>query len=153
MKLEDRYDSLIAWYAQVYGRNPKQVKRQVRMESSFNPRATSSVGACGLGQFMPPTFQEWFPKVFGAIVGDIFDPEQSIGCLCAYMHYLEKRFLTLDLALAAYNYGEGHIARLMVSEPPGERLQHLPAETSAYVAKGMSYDSEQLSLATSPQIG
>lgn len=76
MKAEDRYDSLIVWYSLKYGRDPRQVKRQLRTESNFNPEAVNSAsGAIGLAQFIFKTPRE---DVIAYAAGFI-DGEGSMG--------------------------------------------------------------------------
>lgn len=135
MDATDRYDSLIRWYASLYSRNPQQVKRQLRMESNFNPRAMSGAGAKGLAQFMDATWREW---------GDGADPynaEASIKASCRYMAHLEQQLGHLDLALAAYNWGPGNVKLIRNA---ADWRKHLPAETRAYVERGMGFDVEKL---------
>lgn len=74
-------------------------------ESQGNPNATSPVGAAGLFQFMPAT-----AKDFGI---DPYDPAQSANAAAKYLARLYKRFGSWELALRAYNAGEGNISRFV----------------------------------------
>ena len=59
MKKDDRYDSLIKFYAEEAGFNGKdwlRFKAQIRAESNFDPDVISPVGAKGLAQFMDATW-------------------------------------------------------------------------------------------------
>ena len=136
MKSEDRFDSLIRFYAEKCGRDPRQVKRQIRQESNFDHCAVSGAGAQGLMQFMLPTWKE-----FGG--GDPTDALRSIQRGCLYMERLEKRYGSLAHALAAYNWGMGHLDRLLVVHEEDWQL-HLPVETRAYVKACMNYEGEIL---------
>jgi hypothetical protein len=71
-------------------------------ESGGNPRAVSSAGAMGAYQMMPKTASR-----FG--VSNPFDPEQSRRGASEYLTFLYKRYKDPDLAIAAYNAGEGRI--------------------------------------------
>lgn len=78
----------------------------IATESSFNPKATSPVGAQGLGQLMPPT-----AKDMG--VQDAYDPEQNIAGTAKYLAWLghwwkadERRWA---LSLASYLAGVGTV--------------------------------------------
>ena len=89
-------------------------------ESGFDPHAVSPAGAVGLMQLMPATAQR-----FG--VQDRLDPEQNLRGGAAYLAWLLTHFdQDLDLALAAYNAGEGAVHRHGNRIPPY-------AETQAYV--------------------
>lgn len=125
MDANAKYDSLIRFYAETFGRDPRQVKRQLWVESRLDPRAQSPVGARGLAQFMPATWSEWGH-------GDIENPEEAIRACCRYMQRLEEHFGTLELALAAYNWGWGHVERVL-AQHASAWVGHLPAETHRYV--------------------
>lgn len=148
---ESRYDSLIAFYALKWGRDPKQVKRQMRMESAFNPRAKNTgSGAMGLLQFMPRTWEEWCdgtagiqPPQVGVQPRSAYNPEENLNAGCAYMAALEKQFGRLDYALAAYNFGPGNVGKVLRSWGAAW-MAHLPAETKNYVIRGMGYSEESL---------
>jgi soluble lytic murein transglycosylase-like protein len=76
---------------------------QLRQESGFDPHARSSAGAQGIAQFMPATAR-------GMGLRDPFDPEQAIPAQAKLMARLLRRFGSVQLALAAYNAGEGNVA-------------------------------------------
>lgn len=92
----------------------------VRVESydadptTDDARAVSSKGARGLYQIMPDTW-EWFaPKVPGVDVSKPFDPTGNEKVGKAYLAYLLDRFGGRpELALAAYNWGEGKLQKLI----------------------------------------
>src|SRR6266576_3871758 len=140
VKFEDRYDSLIIFWANRYGRDPKQVKRQIRIESGFDSMAVSPEGAQGLMQFMVDTWNDQTSP--GA---SPFNPEANIMVGCKYMRWLEESLGSLRLALAAYNWGIGHVrtVREQILGPGQEDkiLEHAPMETRAYVLKCMEYKS------------
>lgn len=133
MNADQRYDSLIRFYAEKYQRDARQVKCQIRAESGFNPRAQSPVGAKGLMQFMDPTWAEIAPGQ------DVFNPEAAIEAGCKYMAALQKQAGSLPLALAAYNWGIGHVLKIKTDD--NWRAQ-LPPETSAYLAKCLQFNLE-----------
>ncbi len=58
MNAEDRYDSLFQFYAGQKAIDWLLLKAQVKRESAFDPNARSPVGAVGLAQFMPATWDE-----------------------------------------------------------------------------------------------
>lgn len=95
--------------------------RQIKQESNFNPNAVNArSGAKGLGQFVDATWGEWGG---GA---DVFDPLANIDAMGRYMRWLYDRHGSWRLALAAYNWGTGNVAR--------KGMGRAPAETRAYVA-------------------
>jgi soluble lytic murein transglycosylase-like protein len=124
MQADDRYDSLLQWYGQRSGVDWRLLKAQVRAESNFNPLATSKAGAKGLAQFMQAA---WHDHGAG---GDPFNPEHSIAAQARYMRELLALFQgNRRLALAAYNWGPGHVRQ--------SPLIGWPAETTAYVKRIM----------------
>lgn len=95
----------------------------IHVESGFNPRARSAKGAIGLMQVMPPTGARY------GVLADLADPVKNIGVGARYLRDLLDLFKgDTELALAAYNAGEGAVLRHGLSIPPY-------AETQAYVVK------------------
>lgn len=104
-KLESKYSPLIEKYAQKYDVNADVAKAMTRVESGFNPNATSKCGAMGLMQLMPDT-----AKSMG--VKNPYDPEQNIEGGIKYLSKLLKRYGgDYRRAVAAYNGGMGNIER------------------------------------------
>jgi transglycosylase-like protein with SLT domain len=88
-----------------YNISPRLVEAIIRVESDFNPRARSPLGARGLMQIMPGT-----AMLFGA--RDAYDPRQNITAGVRYLRTLHDRFGNdLPLVLAAYNAGEQAVLR------------------------------------------
>jgi endonuclease YncB( thermonuclease family) len=107
------YDSLFTQYGTQYGIDPGILRTQANIESAFNPRAVSPVGAKGIAQFMPATGRE-----FGLLTDeDFFDPEKNIRAQAQYMRQLLDRYQDrgpadqLKYALTAYNAGMGNVER------------------------------------------
>lgn len=122
MRAQDRYDSLIQYYAACYGLDWCMVKRQIEVESGFRPQAVSPAGAVGLMQTLPATFswavQEM--RAAGILPADyeawIKSPEDSIHVGCWYDRWLFERYPEVPdererwrFALAAYNCGRGNV--------------------------------------------
>jgi len=81
------------------------VHSMIRVESNYNPFATSNKGALGLMQLVPSTARR-----FG--VSDAFDPTQNVEGGVRYLKYLLDHYNgDHTLALAAYNAGEGTVER------------------------------------------
>jgi soluble lytic murein transglycosylase-like protein len=97
------YDRMVMEAAKRNGIDPRLIISVMRQESGFNPRARSYKGACGLMQLMPATARR-----FG--VSKIFDPAENIEGGARYLRFLLDMFAgDVELALAAYNAGEGAV--------------------------------------------
>jgi membrane-bound lytic murein transglycosylase D len=113
------------------------------IESGFNPTAKSRVAATGLWQFMTPTAKDYGLKVTRT-VDERKNPARSTDAALEYLADLHKRFGSWYLAAAAYNTGQGRVARVMKQETGSTkgtdadyyRIAHrLPQETREYVPK------------------
>jgi len=104
-----------------HGVDPALVHSVIKAESNYNPSAISRVGARGLMQLMPATARQ-----LG--VNNAFNPKDNIEGGVKYLRYLQDKFQDPVLALAAYNAGEGTVARYNNSVPPYR-------ETQDYVVK------------------
>jgi soluble lytic murein transglycosylase-like protein len=98
-------DALITKIANETGLDPKLLHALVIIESAYNTRAVSPVGAMGLTQLMPRTARE-----LG--VSNAFDTEQNLRAGARYLAIQIGRFSDIRLALAAYNSGPNRVARL-----------------------------------------
>jgi Transglycosylase SLT domain len=117
----DGVEKLVREAAERHRMDPALVRAVIETESNWNPRAFSHKGAGGLMQLIPTTAQR-----YGAY--DVFDPQQNIDAGVKYLRTLLERYNgNLDLALAAYNAGEGAVDR--AHGVPGFR------ETREYVQK------------------
>lgn len=120
MRPEDRYDSLIRFYAARYGLDWQRIKRQIEVESNFDPKAVSPTGARGLAQWMPASWREWDDDDGIPALDDPHNPEEAIEALCKFMAFLYGRFPEIPdpheryrFALAAYNTGRSNINRCL----------------------------------------
>jgi membrane-bound lytic murein transglycosylase D len=115
---------------------PPELVWLAEVESSFDRRALSPVGAAGLFQLMPDT-----AKRFGLSLwprDQRFQPEPSATASALYLKYLYDHFQDWRLALAAYNAGEGTVQKLLdryQTHSYDDIAQHLPAETQMYVPR------------------
>lgn len=91
----------------------------IKVESNYNPHAISSKGALGLMQLIPSTARR-----FG--VSNAFNPMENLQGGAAYLRYLLDLFKgDYKLALAAYNAGEGAVARYGGVPPYAETWNYL----------------------------
>ncbi len=103
----------------------------IEVESGGDPHAVSHAGAIGLMQIMPRTGEEVAGKLGMEWNGpaDLYDLEASIQMGSFYLDWLIKRFGSMEVALAAYNWGPGHIAKrisrgsMLPVQYPGKVLQ------------------------------
>lgn len=98
-----RFDDLIERHATIQGLSPELVRAVIQVESAFNPVAVSSKGAMGLMQLMPATARQYQ-------VRNPYDPRANIEGGIKHLKGLIDR-LGVELALAAYNAGEGAVKR------------------------------------------
>ncbi len=121
---------------------PMEIALLPVVESGFKPYVYSRSGAAGLWQFMPAT-----GKVFGLEQNGWYDGRRDIvASTDAALDYLQKLhgyFGDWQLALAAYNAGEGTVGRAIKrNKKAGKDTDFwsldLPAETTAYVPKLMA---------------
>lgn len=101
----------------------------IATESGFNTHAVSPKGAVGLMQLMPPTAQQYGirPDKKTTIEKKLTDPKTNIRAGSRHLRYLIDMFPgQLELAVAAYNAGEGAVQRA------GNRIPNYP-ETKNYV--------------------
>ncbi len=103
------------------------------VESRFNPRAVSPVGARGLMQLMPRTADYLAESIGWTGKHDAFDPEFNISAGAFYVAKLIDRFSgDVDLALAAYNAGPTKIRRWLADGglPPVSVEYHTMVQTA-----------------------
>jgi soluble lytic murein transglycosylase len=94
-----------------YGYDPALIVAVIMTESSFDPSSRSHRGAVGLMQLLPNTAESLAEETHRPWVGEhaLLDPTLNISLGVRYLAKLQKRFGSLDLALAAYNYGPSRV--------------------------------------------
>ncbi|MBS1806643.1 MAG: efflux RND transporter permease subunit [Acidobacteria bacterium] len=116
---------------------PPELLAVALVESGFNPQALSPKGARGIWQLMPDTARR-----YGLTVAEIEDhrthPEHSTRAAARYLRDLYQQFGDWKLALAAYNWGEGNLQRVINRTGLRDfdelaRRGLLPLETRNYV--------------------
>jgi hypothetical protein len=109
--------------------DPLLVLAVIQIESGFDPRAVSPVGAAGLMQLLAPTMREELARSrLGA--ADPFDPVANVRAGVRYLDRMVDTFDDLDLALMAYNAGPGRIRRHLREGGIPERFFSYPRGVS-----------------------
>gem|GEM_PF-5467276 len=148
------YATEIAAAAHQAGLDPALVHAVIHVESAYRADAVSEKGARGLMQLMPDTARR-----FG--VADASEPRANLLAGTRYLRFLLDKFdQRVELALAAYNAGEGAIAQHAGNIPPyPETQRYVPAvlgkfnEWRSIPATGIEYAAGiRLTSATAPSL-
>lgn len=128
---QSNLDSLIEKYSVTHGVPVPLTKAVIHQESHGDPMAISPVTANGgyVGLMQLGTAAA---KDVG--VTDRLDPEQNIYGGTKYLGSLIKKYGDTPTALAAYNWGQGHMDDYLKTHEKGD-LSGVPAETKDYVTK------------------
>ena len=125
-KNKNAFDHIIKQAAQQHGVSEGLIKAVMHTESGFNVNAHSPVGAQGLMQLMPATARRFN-------VSNAYDPQQNIFAGAKYLGWLLKRFNgNTQMALAAYNAGEGNVDKYGGIPPFRETQDYVRRVTSRY---------------------
>lgn len=123
---KNAFDQMIRQAAQQHGVSEGLIKAVMHTESGFNINARSPVGAQGLMQLMPATARRFN-------VSNAYDPQQNIFGGARYLSWLLKRFIgNTQLAIAAYNAGEGNIDKYGGIPPFRETQDYVRRVTSRF---------------------
>ncbi len=126
---KQKHSSTINHIASRHGLRKRLVHAVIMAESAYDPNAVSRAGAVGLMQLMPET-----AKRYG--VHDRRNPSQNVEGGTRYLRDLLVLYNdNLRLALAAYNAGEGAVAKYNYTIPPYK-------ETQNYVKKVLAFMQE-----------
>lgn len=135
-----KYSKLILKYSKMYGIEANLVGALINVESTYNPKAVSPVGAVGLMQIMPTTASEISKKLgddYSSI--NLFDEDTNIRYGCYYLSYLYLVYGDTTCVLAAYNAGLGNVNSWLKNSEysaDGKHLKYIPfKETREYVYK------------------
>lgn len=136
------YSEYVNKYAEENGINPMWIYAIIKVESNFNPKATSGSGAKGLMQLMDTTGSD-IAKELG--ITDfksemLYDPETNIKLGTKYFDTLLAKYNeNYYLAIAAYNGGIGNVDVWIdkgVIKKDGSDIENVPyKETNMYVRK------------------
>ena len=129
------YDGFFQRYASTIRWDWRLLAAQCYQESTFDPKARSWAGACGLMQIMPGTADH-----LGLSRANIYDPEQSIAAAVRYLAELERNFSDIrehsertKFVLAAYNGGHFHIRDAMALARKNGRNANSWREVESFV--------------------
>lgn len=147
-----QYNEYVTKAAQDYDLDEALIYAVIRTESNFEADAESGVGACGVMQIMPSSF-EWLQTKRGCegqyTKEDLFNPAICID----YGSYLLKYFYDLygdeNCAVAAYNAGfvVGEWLEDSNYSTDGKTLSAIPyPETENYVKKVETAKNEYINL-------
>ncbi len=122
---EQFFRSEIPWGSVIYrearnnGLAPELVAAVIESESDFRPTLVSQRDAQGLMQLVPET-----GRLMGA--DDLMNPRENIRAGSRYLRYLVDRYKgNQRMALAAYNAGEGNVARFGGVPPFRETVDYI----------------------------
>ena len=109
------------------------------IESAYNPQAMSVARASGMWQFIPSTGRDFELKQ-NVFRDDRRDVLASTRAALDYLQKLYGMFGDWQLALAAYNWGEGSVQRAIAKNqraglPTDYESLRMPTETQGYVPK------------------
>ena len=118
---------------------PSEIALLPMIESAYNPIANSRSKAAGIWQFIPSTGrlyglkQDWWHDKRRNVM-------EATNAALDYLQKLHTLFGSWDLALAAYNAGEGTVGRAIAKNrakglPTDYAHLKLPGETKDYVPK------------------
>jgi membrane-bound lytic murein transglycosylase D len=118
---------------------PLEIALLPMIESAYNPHAVSTSRASGIWQFIPSTGTH-----YGLKQNFWFDSRRDVvaatGGALNYLQKLHADFSDWELALAAYNWGEGNVARAIsknqnAGKPGDYESLAMPDETRNYLPK------------------
>ncbi len=136
-----KFNATIVEAAKKFDVDAALVSAVIKAESDFNPREVSNKGARGLMQLMPATAQR-----FG--VTNSFDPVANIYAGTRYLRWLLETFNgNADLAVAAYNAGEGNVWKYNGVPPFRETVNYIN-RIANHIRKAI--DSKQIVAAAAP---
>lgn len=116
---KSKFDTLIVEAAKKFDVDAALVSAVIKAESDFNPREVSHKGARGLMQLMPGTALRYG-------VTDSNDPAANVYGGVRYLRWLLQTFEgNADLAVAAYNAGEGNVWKYNGVPPFRETITYI----------------------------
>lgn len=136
------YSQAVESNAEEYGIDESLLYALIETESGFDKDAVSSVGAKGLTQILPETFQ-WLQGKTGESLSEdaLFEPDTSVKYGAYLLRILLDEFGDTRTAVAAYHAGIGKVHQWLGNpqySEDGVTLNYIPyADTRGYVDKVM----------------
>ena len=131
------YDKFFMTYAPMARWDWRLMAAQCYQESTFDPKARSWAGACGLMQIMPGTADH-----LGIPRSKLYEPEPNIAAAVKYIAELQHTFSDIhdqyertNFVLASYNGGAHHIRDAMALAKRDGKNPHRWGDVSPYVLK------------------
>jgi len=113
------YGAVVYEEARQNGLAPELVAAVIETESNFHSHLRSGRNAVGLMQIVPSTGRE-------LSAGDLLSYRENVRAGAKYLRYLSRRYDgNMKIALAAYNAGQGNVARYQGVPPFPETLNYL----------------------------
>ena len=130
-----KYDHLFQKYAPVARIDWRLLAAQCYQESTFDPKARSWAGACGLMQIMPETADH-----IGLPRHQLYEPEANIAAAVKYIAQLNEKFRDIpdkaertNFVLASYNGGYHHIRDAMALAKKHGKAPHHWRDVAGFV--------------------
>ena len=146
-----QYTNIVETESKKTGVSEELIYALIKTESGFDKSAVSSVGAKGLTQITPETFQ-WLQTKTGESFEEnaLFEPDISIRYGVFFLDMLIDEFGNIETALAAYHAGRG-IVNEWLCDPryseDGKTLDVIPYEdTAGYVKKVLKIQEKYIKL-------
>lgn len=142
----DSYQYLIGKHAAAHKVPAELVKAVMHVESCFDRRAVSRVGARGLMQLMPDT-----ASMLG--VENSFDAEQNIAGGTRYLAMMREKYpQNWRLVLAAYNAGPGAVAKYGAIPPYPETQNYVQRVMTLYEKSVASAQKDKAAMAAAESL-
>lgn len=132
-----RYDHLFQKYAPTARWDWRLLAAQCYQESTFDPKAHSWAGACGLMQIMPSTADG-----LGLSRSQLYEPEPNIAAAVRYISQIDAKFQDIpgrleriSFVLASYNGGYNHICDAMALARKYGKNPHCWNDVSGFVLR------------------
>jgi soluble lytic murein transglycosylase len=107
------YESIVRGHAENYSLDSALLAAVIYQESKFDSEARSDAGAVGLMQLQPETARGIAIRTGGAKfrLDDLTNPEINVRYGSWYLRHLLDKYDDEELALAAFNAGQGNVDR------------------------------------------
>lgn len=132
-----RYDHLFQKYAPTARWDWHLLAAQCYQESTFDPKAHSWAGACGLMQIMPSTADG-----LGLSRSQLYEPEPNIAAAVRYISQIDAKFQDIpgrleriSFVLASYNGGYNHVCDAMALARKYGKNPHCWNDVSGFVLR------------------